>query len=177
MVRIRPPPLDCSCLGLDNLAVSQPWCFLRVAWQLGTERVLQLKDFFENVGVHILYCNIGFEFHPIEATHRCTSLIVTEREKYANWYIWTRKRVLLPIECRYSETSNCLNNPAVRFDVRDNHQKSSIVLRAGCERCSHIQSLCRNIMNPRVPLSQFQQNYSSIKLAEDEHFRTKKTSD
>ncbi|KAG5454317.1 hypothetical protein CSKR_201970 [Clonorchis sinensis] len=31
--------------GLGNLAVSQPSCFLRVAWQLGTERVLQLNDF------------------------------------------------------------------------------------------------------------------------------------
>ncbi|KER25137.1 hypothetical protein T265_14271, partial [Opisthorchis viverrini] len=32
-----------SCLG--NLAVSQPSCFLRMAWQLGTERVLQLNDY------------------------------------------------------------------------------------------------------------------------------------
>ncbi|KAG5452513.1 hypothetical protein CSKR_103318 [Clonorchis sinensis] len=32
------------CLGLGNLAVSQPSCFLCVAWQLGTERVLQLND-------------------------------------------------------------------------------------------------------------------------------------
>ncbi|KAG5450905.1 hypothetical protein CSKR_109256, partial [Clonorchis sinensis] len=34
------------CLGLGNLAVSQPSCFLPVAWQLDTERVLQLNDFF-----------------------------------------------------------------------------------------------------------------------------------
>ncbi|KER22090.1 hypothetical protein T265_09742 [Opisthorchis viverrini] len=27
-------PLDFPCLGLDNLAVSQPSCFLRVAWQV-----------------------------------------------------------------------------------------------------------------------------------------------
>ncbi|KAG5453579.1 hypothetical protein CSKR_109533 [Clonorchis sinensis] len=27
------------CLGLGNLAVSRPSCFLWVAWQLGTERV------------------------------------------------------------------------------------------------------------------------------------------
>ncbi|KAG5455147.1 hypothetical protein CSKR_111550 [Clonorchis sinensis] len=32
--------------GLGNLAVSQPSCTLRVTWQLGTERVLQLNDFF-----------------------------------------------------------------------------------------------------------------------------------
>ncbi|KER23900.1 hypothetical protein T265_08319 [Opisthorchis viverrini] len=43
VVRIRPPPLDFPCLGLGNLAVSQPSCFLRVAWQLGTGRVLQLN--------------------------------------------------------------------------------------------------------------------------------------
>ncbi|GAA49996.1 RNA-binding protein 39 [Clonorchis sinensis] len=35
-----------SWTSLGNLAVSQPSCFLRVAWQLGTERVLQLNDFF-----------------------------------------------------------------------------------------------------------------------------------
>ncbi|KER26810.1 hypothetical protein T265_06021 [Opisthorchis viverrini] len=45
---VRTPPLllDFSCLGLGDLAVSQPLCFLRVAWHLGTERVLQLNDFF-----------------------------------------------------------------------------------------------------------------------------------
>ncbi|KER27862.1 LOW QUALITY PROTEIN: hypothetical protein T265_13696 [Opisthorchis viverrini] len=35
--------LDFSCLGLGNLAVSQPSCFLLVTWHLGTERVLQLN--------------------------------------------------------------------------------------------------------------------------------------
>ncbi|KAG5454193.1 hypothetical protein CSKR_111152 [Clonorchis sinensis] len=44
-VRIRPLPLDFPCLGLGNLAVSKPSCFRRVAWQLGTERVLQLNSF------------------------------------------------------------------------------------------------------------------------------------
>ncbi|GAA49161.1 hypothetical protein CLF_102604 [Clonorchis sinensis] len=33
--------------GLSNLAVSQPSCILPVAWQLGTERMLQLNDFCE----------------------------------------------------------------------------------------------------------------------------------
>ncbi|KAG5454298.1 hypothetical protein CSKR_112999, partial [Clonorchis sinensis] len=38
VVRTRPaPPLDFPCLDLGNLAVSQPSCFSRVAWQLGTE--------------------------------------------------------------------------------------------------------------------------------------------
>ncbi|GAA57746.1 hypothetical protein CLF_113149 [Clonorchis sinensis] len=35
---------DPGILDLGNLAVSQPSCFLWVAWQLGTERVLQLKE-------------------------------------------------------------------------------------------------------------------------------------
>ncbi|KER26604.1 hypothetical protein T265_06178 [Opisthorchis viverrini] len=43
-VRTRLLPLDFPCLGLGNLTISQPSC-LRVAWQLGTERVLQLNDF------------------------------------------------------------------------------------------------------------------------------------
>ncbi|KAG5442495.1 hypothetical protein CSKR_113255 [Clonorchis sinensis] len=45
VVRTRPLPLDFPCLGLGNLAVSQPSCFIRVAWQLATERVLQLNDY------------------------------------------------------------------------------------------------------------------------------------
>ncbi|KAG5441160.1 hypothetical protein CSKR_102745 [Clonorchis sinensis] len=44
VVRTRPPPLGFPCLGLGKLAVSQPSCFPRVAWQLGTERVLQLNS-------------------------------------------------------------------------------------------------------------------------------------
>ncbi|KER23397.1 hypothetical protein T265_08721 [Opisthorchis viverrini] len=48
VVRTRPLPLDFPCLGLGNLAISQPSCFLRVAWQLGTGRVLQLRGFFYN---------------------------------------------------------------------------------------------------------------------------------
>ncbi|KER28151.1 hypothetical protein T265_04981 [Opisthorchis viverrini] len=42
VVRTRPLPLDFPCLGLGNLAVSQPSCFLHVAWQLGTRRRLDL---------------------------------------------------------------------------------------------------------------------------------------
>ncbi|KER32681.1 hypothetical protein T265_12775, partial [Opisthorchis viverrini] len=38
--RTRPLPLDFHCLGLDNLAVSQPSCFLLMAWQLDPGRVL-----------------------------------------------------------------------------------------------------------------------------------------
>ncbi|KER30902.1 hypothetical protein T265_13072, partial [Opisthorchis viverrini] len=45
LVRIRPLHLDFLCLGLGNMAVSQPSCFLRVAWELGTERVLELNYF------------------------------------------------------------------------------------------------------------------------------------
>ncbi|KAG5445855.1 hypothetical protein CSKR_111998 [Clonorchis sinensis] len=43
VVQTRPLPLDLFCLGFRNLAVFQPWYFLRVTWQLGTERVLQLN--------------------------------------------------------------------------------------------------------------------------------------
>ncbi|KAG5452653.1 hypothetical protein CSKR_114424, partial [Clonorchis sinensis] len=44
VVRIQPQHLDCSCLGLDDLAASEPSRFLRVEWQLGTERVLQMNS-------------------------------------------------------------------------------------------------------------------------------------
>ncbi|KAG5441345.1 hypothetical protein CSKR_103221 [Clonorchis sinensis] len=48
VVRTRLLPLDFPCLGLGNLTVSQPSYNLRVAWQLGIERVLQLNDDFPN---------------------------------------------------------------------------------------------------------------------------------
>ncbi|KER24210.1 hypothetical protein T265_08057 [Opisthorchis viverrini] len=44
VVRLRPLPAEFPCLCLGNLAVSRPSCSLRVAWQLGTERALQLND-------------------------------------------------------------------------------------------------------------------------------------
>ncbi|KER27919.1 hypothetical protein T265_05124 [Opisthorchis viverrini] len=52
MVRTRPLPLDFPCPGLSNLAVFQPSCFLRVAWQLGSGRVLQLNGSFK---MHQMY--------------------------------------------------------------------------------------------------------------------------
>ncbi|KAG5452055.1 hypothetical protein CSKR_111099 [Clonorchis sinensis] len=42
--------------GLGNLAVSQPSCFLWVAWQLGTERVLQLNNVFLSPSISVLFC-------------------------------------------------------------------------------------------------------------------------
>ncbi|KAG5443175.1 hypothetical protein CSKR_108495 [Clonorchis sinensis] len=44
--RTQPLHLDCSCPSLGNLAVSKPSWFFQVAWQLGTERVLQLNNRF-----------------------------------------------------------------------------------------------------------------------------------
>ncbi|KER19307.1 hypothetical protein T265_15584, partial [Opisthorchis viverrini] len=46
VVRTRHLSFNFPCLGLGSLAVSQPSCFIRVAWQLGTERVLRLNDNF-----------------------------------------------------------------------------------------------------------------------------------
>ncbi|KAG5454649.1 Protoheme IX farnesyltransferase, mitochondrial [Clonorchis sinensis] len=54
--------------GLGNLAVSQPSCNLRVAWQLGTEWVLQLDDTDDTVGdkylspVTVIYTSIVNSF-------------------------------------------------------------------------------------------------------------------
>ncbi|KER32163.1 hypothetical protein T265_12862, partial [Opisthorchis viverrini] len=61
VVRTRPLPLDSYCLGLGSLAVSQPSCSLRVAWQLGTERVLQLNDFdyAPSAGVRDLFTRVA----------------------------------------------------------------------------------------------------------------------
>ncbi|KER33510.1 hypothetical protein T265_00625 [Opisthorchis viverrini] len=47
---------DRKVRGLGNLAVSQPSCFLRVAWRLGTGRVLQLNAFFGG-GILSSRCN------------------------------------------------------------------------------------------------------------------------
>ncbi|KAG5447959.1 hypothetical protein CSKR_100925 [Clonorchis sinensis] len=70
VVRTRPLPLDFPCLGLGNLAVSQPSCFLRVAWQLGTERVLQLNS--------AISCNLASQregSHPVRRTASTASKI------------------------------------------------------------------------------------------------------
>ncbi|KAG5441132.1 hypothetical protein CSKR_102768, partial [Clonorchis sinensis] len=48
------------CLGFDNLEVFQPSCFLLVAWQLGTERVLQKNITNER------FSWVPGEFHPFE---------------------------------------------------------------------------------------------------------------
>ncbi|KER18856.1 hypothetical protein T265_12126 [Opisthorchis viverrini] len=45
VVRSRPLHFNFPCLGLGDLAVSQPSCFLQVAWQLGTGRVLEPNSF------------------------------------------------------------------------------------------------------------------------------------
>ncbi|KER27576.1 hypothetical protein T265_05394 [Opisthorchis viverrini] len=42
--------LNCYCLGLCNMALSQSSCFLRLARQLCTERVLQLNDYRSTTG-------------------------------------------------------------------------------------------------------------------------------
>ncbi|KER22211.1 hypothetical protein T265_09636 [Opisthorchis viverrini] len=44
VVRTRPLPFDFPCLDQGNLAISQLLCFLRVAWQLGIRRLLQLNE-------------------------------------------------------------------------------------------------------------------------------------
>ncbi|KAG5441675.1 hypothetical protein CSKR_103189 [Clonorchis sinensis] len=52
-------PASASRLPLSRLGQpdkSQPSCFLRVAWQLGTERVLQLNDF---QSAHQIVCLFG----------------------------------------------------------------------------------------------------------------------
>ncbi|KER30907.1 hypothetical protein T265_02722 [Opisthorchis viverrini] len=59
VVRTRPPPLDFPCLGLGNLRVSQLSCLLRVAWQLGTERALQLNDYYYYYYYYYYYQNVA----------------------------------------------------------------------------------------------------------------------
>ncbi|KER22160.1 hypothetical protein T265_09666 [Opisthorchis viverrini] len=63
---------QCFGDGLGNLAVSQPSCLLRVAWQLGTERLLQV-DYY-------------YYFTPCEVTDIRT-----------NWVIVSSHRTLLKI--------------------------------------------------------------------------------
>ncbi|KER28660.1 hypothetical protein T265_04535 [Opisthorchis viverrini] len=79
VVRTRPLPLDFPCLGMGDLAVCQPSCFLRVAWQLGTGRVLQLNDHYFSINKlnglakssvashvtdkrHVMNPNLSFQF-------------------------------------------------------------------------------------------------------------------
>ncbi|KAG5454949.1 hypothetical protein CSKR_105886 [Clonorchis sinensis] len=43
-VRTQPEHINYSCLCLSSLAIRQPSCFLRLAWQLSTGRILQLAE-------------------------------------------------------------------------------------------------------------------------------------
>ncbi|KAG5454662.1 hypothetical protein CSKR_104966 [Clonorchis sinensis] len=61
--------LDFPCLGLLNLAVSQPLFNLRVAWQLDTERVLQLND----SNAHC--CRVDFHSEKGPSTHNAGSAV------------------------------------------------------------------------------------------------------
>ncbi|KAG5453141.1 hypothetical protein CSKR_106967 [Clonorchis sinensis] len=62
VVRTRPVSPDFPCLGLGNLAVSKPSCLHRVAWQLGTERVLQLNRLFLASNGQELCCLMRFSW-------------------------------------------------------------------------------------------------------------------
>ncbi|KER20312.1 hypothetical protein T265_11119 [Opisthorchis viverrini] len=44
--------------GLGNLTLSKSSCFLRIAWQLGTEMLLQLDDFFSTYGSHPAFISV-----------------------------------------------------------------------------------------------------------------------
>ncbi|KER26201.1 hypothetical protein T265_06484 [Opisthorchis viverrini] len=69
VVRTRPLPPNFPCLGLGNLTVSQPSCFLPVTWQLGTKRVLQLNDFDFFVFKAWWFVGSGNRICPIDIKH------------------------------------------------------------------------------------------------------------
>ncbi|KAG5450969.1 hypothetical protein CSKR_105278 [Clonorchis sinensis] len=69
VVRTRPLPLEFPCLGLGNLEVSQPSCNLRLAWQLGTERVLQLNDFFPSKQRRLCNRHGSSHVRPVSKLH------------------------------------------------------------------------------------------------------------
>ncbi|KER26522.1 hypothetical protein T265_06241 [Opisthorchis viverrini] len=74
-----PLPLDFPCLGLGNLAVFQPSCFLWMAWQLSTERMLHKS---------INWKNMPFSCTP---PSNCSTLWVPNwdatRRKHEGWDI------------------------------------------------------------------------------------------
>ncbi|KER26533.1 hypothetical protein T265_06251 [Opisthorchis viverrini] len=69
VVRAPPMPLEFPCPGLGNLAVSQSSCFFRVAWQLRTEKLLQLND--SKKELHEQTGAIGKMVHEATATACC----------------------------------------------------------------------------------------------------------
>ncbi|GAA53379.1 cystathionine beta-synthase [Clonorchis sinensis] len=67
---------------LGNLTVSQPSCNLRVAWQLGTERVLQLNVYIKFISGG----DVGFRPSSVEVAEllwlqRCAQLVITNLVK------------------------------------------------------------------------------------------------
>ncbi|KAG5454031.1 hypothetical protein CSKR_102058 [Clonorchis sinensis] len=49
IVRTQPWALECSCLRLGSVSLPHTSCFLQMAWKPGTERVLQLNDYYRLV--------------------------------------------------------------------------------------------------------------------------------
>ncbi|GAA47673.1 N-acetyltransferase 15 [Clonorchis sinensis] len=63
-----------TSIGLDNLALSQPACNLRVAWQLGTEKVLQLNEVIgrgmeDRIFLDQLYVTLCFADNTMKIKH------------------------------------------------------------------------------------------------------------
>ncbi|KER24340.1 hypothetical protein T265_07979 [Opisthorchis viverrini] len=78
VVRTRPLPLEIPYLGLGDLVVSQPSCLLRVAWQLGTERVLQLDE----------VTWISFPYTTYRQTTECAALghLIFQSLRYSRYH-------------------------------------------------------------------------------------------
>ncbi|KAG5449597.1 hypothetical protein CSKR_101581 [Clonorchis sinensis] len=77
--------LDFPFLSLGNLAVSQPSCFLLVAWQLGTEKVLRRKQYVSEIlrvtatTLTVLY---PLSTMPVHNRHFCRKLDVSLRAMF-----------------------------------------------------------------------------------------------
>ncbi|KAG5443605.1 hypothetical protein CSKR_102504 [Clonorchis sinensis] len=81
MVRTRHLPPDFPCLGLGNLTVSQPSCFPRVAWRLGTERVLRPNSFFPIVNPYT-----GISLRSVNNNNNCNNNNNTNNRKFSPNY-------------------------------------------------------------------------------------------
>ncbi|KER23739.1 hypothetical protein T265_08430 [Opisthorchis viverrini] len=113
VIQVGPLPLEFPCLGLGNLAVSQPSCFLHVAWQLGTERVLQLNDFkpllsvlfqvpsmtssTETIPMYSKPANLSFE-QPLAQKSSSKAVVFSWKCKYITIFYGTRRNTFSNLE-------------------------------------------------------------------------------
>ncbi|KER24495.1 hypothetical protein T265_07860 [Opisthorchis viverrini] len=163
VIQTEPDHFDCFCLDIGNLTASQSPCFLRVAWQLDTERILQLnvhglslnkkgRVYQATVRAALLY---GCETWPIRAAD-------LRRLQGARWLEWLESE-FTDRKVRGSNPTSASRLPLSRFGQPGSIPAfvlSSVAWQLGTKRVLQLNDIngvspLDNIPNPRHEMPQW----------------------